>query len=117
MMKQRFAIRLGSFFLFSLIISAILGLGKGAGGYFTCTFFILCLVYSGRLLWSCFSPALGTLAKLGFLAIIFGSIPGVLIILIAFVLMGGILTTACFVLGCIQMGLELFSAIRADSTI
>lgn len=119
MMKQRYAIRLGAFAALSLLAAFLIGLNCGFD-FPECILaglFLLCLIYSARLLWTYFVPMLGQLAKMGFLAILLGSLPGLLVVLIALIFLSGVLMAACVILGCAEMIRELILAIQADASL
>lgn len=114
-MMKRWGIRFGVYG--GLALAAGFLFHGGRDGWLATSFFLLCLIYSGRLLWTYVSPALGTLVRFGFLAVLFGSIPAILIILLIFFLFAGAMAVACILLGCIQIVLEFLSAVRADNSI
>lgn len=119
MMKQRFVIRLAAFMLMSLLAGFVLGISSGVniGGCILVSGFILCLIYSGRLLWPCVTQTLSTLMKAGFIAILFGSLPGIVIVLVVAFFLSGVLAMACIVLGCVQLIREFVESILADAAV
>lgn len=119
MMKQRFVIRLAAFVLLALLAGFVLGISSGLsmGDCIPVSGFILCLIYSGRLLWPCVTQTLSTLMKAGFIAILFGSLPGIVIVLVAAFFLSGVLAVACIVLGCVQLIRELVQSILADAAV
>lgn len=117
MMKERFAIRFGVFALVSLLIGFLLGSSNG-GTFQDCLLasgFVLCLIYSGRLLWPIVSRGFSTLTKAGFVAILFGSLPAIVIVLIAMFFLAGFLLVLCVMLGIVQIIKELVKGIMMDA--
>lgn len=111
--------RLVGFVLLSLLTGFVLGISNGVS-MAKCVLvsgFILCLIYSGRLLWPCVTQTLSTLLKAGFVAILFGSLPGIILVLVAAFLLSGVLAVACIVLGCVQIIRELVQSILADDAV
>ena len=116
-MMQRFLVRLGAFSLLSMVGSFFLlrlldslSFPLWLGG----TLIVLSLVYSGRLLAGRLGPAFGTLLKFGFVALLFGSIPGVIVILVLLACLWGVLPLICLAAGAVQILMELLEAIRLD---
>ena len=116
-MMQRFLIRLLAFSLLSMAGSVFLLLLLGSlsfplwlGG----SLIILSLIYSGRLLAGRLGPAFSTLLKFGFAALVFGSIPGVIVILVLLACLWGVLPLICLAAGAVQILMELLEAIRLD---
>lgn len=119
MMKQRFVIRFTAFVLLALLAGFVLGIssGLGMGDCILVSGFVLCLIYSGRLLWPCVTQTLSTLMKAGFIAILFGSLPGIVIVLVVAFFLSGVLAVACIVLGCVQLIRELVQSILVDAAV
>lgn len=117
MMKQRFVIRLGTFVLLALTVGFLLGISEGVSkrGSLLFSGFLLCLFYSGRLLWPRLTQMFSMLLKAGFVSILFGSMPALLIVMVAAAFFSGALIAACVILGLFQILRELIQSILADA--
>lgn len=117
-MLQRFFIRLILFGLVSMAGSALIlsllfcEIPFFLWGEVSCL--LLCIIYSGRWVIYHLGPTFNALLRYGFIALVFGSIPGIIMIIILLSCLIQIMIMVCYIVGTIEILMELVEAIRMD---
>lgn len=116
-MLQRFFIRLIIFTALSIGGAFLLVLLFGEtkiSSWLIISVLLLCIIYSGR--WVAFhlGPAFHTLLRYGFIALLFGSVPGIIVVLILMACLFQVITIAVLIVGIGQILRELLEALRMD---
>lgn len=116
-MVQRFFVRIILFSLLSMGIVFLAHLLLGSFQLFSWlsgSFLLLCIIYSGRWVACHLGHLFSTLLKYGFVALVFGSIPGIILVFILLICLFQVVIIACLIVGAMGILMELIEAIRMD---
>lgn len=115
-MTERFFIRLSIFTILSAVMAGIYVYNNGGNfvAFLSIAYIILSIIYSVRFLLDQASTLITSFAKLGFIAILAGSIPGIIVLLIMFIALASGLLVLSVCLGTFNILRELLSALKLD---